>query len=91
MLQEILEYRIEAGGVVDKKGVSRIVEQFDARRGIAKSFTHGPKYTSSFAPRLGKIGHMMRDDSGGTRADELRHLIRQVGLIKIAKVCWNSL
>src|ERR1700674_3874501 len=48
------------------------------------------EFISSFATRLGKIGHTTRGDLSGTRAGEQRNLIGQMGLIEIAELCRYS-
>jgi hypothetical protein len=48
------------------------------------------EFISSFAARLGKIGHTMRGDSSGTRAGEQSNLVGQMGLIEITEFCRHS-
>ena len=44
------------------------------------------KFTNSFAPRLGKIGHTLRGDAAGTHTGELRNLVDQMGLMAVMAV-----
>jgi hypothetical protein len=48
------------------------------------------KFTNSFAPRLGEIGHTARGDAAGTHTGELRNLIDQMGLIAVAEFCSHA-